>query len=125
MFAIRQVRITVAAAGCTPALRISEIRTVGADTSWLSPLYQRASAAFHFTWVPDAEAVRDAVELVERALAPFEARPHWGKVFAAAPGRLYPRWDDFRVLAPPPPTRGASSATRGWTASSADCDMTW
>jgi xylitol oxidase len=41
------------------------------------------------------------VASVEAALAPFAARPHWGKVFVLPPGRvarLYPRMDDFRKV---------------------------
>ncbi|MDH6115391.1 xylitol oxidase [Kitasatospora sp. MAP12-15] len=85
----------------TPALQISEIRTVAADALWLSPAYGRDSVAFHFTWLPDTVAVADAVEAIEEALAPFGARPHWGKVFRTAPEVIresYPRWDDFRRL---------------------------
>jgi xylitol oxidase len=82
-----------------PALRVCEIRTVDADAWWLSPFHHRASTAFHFTWTPDANAVQVAVELIERALAPLDARPHWGKVFATSPEPLYPRWNDFRALA--------------------------
>jgi alditol oxidase len=39
---------------------------------------------------------------LESALAPFEARPHWGKLFmleAASISRLYPRLPDFLQLA--------------------------
>jgi xylitol oxidase len=39
---------------------------------------------------------------IEAALAPLEARPHWGKLFAAEAAQiapLYPRFDDFRALA--------------------------
>ena len=81
------------------ALRVSEIRTVEADLWWLSPFHRRASTAFHFTWAPDADAVRVAVRLIERTLAPLGARPHWGKVFATSPEARYPRWNDFRALA--------------------------
>jgi xylitol oxidase len=40
--------------------------------------------------------------LLDAALAPFAARPHWGKVFetdAARFASLYPRLGDFRRLA--------------------------
>jgi xylitol oxidase len=76
-----------------PVLQVCEIRTVAADRLWLSPMYQRDTVAFHFTWIPDQAAV-------ERVLAPLEAaldgRPHWGKVFLRAP--RYPRADDFLAL---------------------------
>ncbi|GAA1986876.1 FAD-binding protein [Kitasatospora viridis] len=84
-----------------PALQISEIRTIAADALWLSPAYERDAVAFHFTWHPAPAAVADAVKAVEEALAPFAARPHWGKVFTTAPRAIrdsYPRWDDFRRL---------------------------
>jgi xylitol oxidase len=38
---------------------------------------------------------------LEKALAPFGARPHWGKVFtssAQAVREVYPRYDDFMAL---------------------------
>ncbi|TXS04694.1 FAD-binding protein [Streptomyces sp. col6] len=84
-----------------PVLQISEIRTVAADDLWLSPAHGRASVAFHFTWVPDAAAVAPVVAGIEEALAPFGARPHWGKVFSTAPEvlrTLYPRYADFEAL---------------------------
>lgn len=85
----------------SPALQIGEIRTVAADALWLSPAYERDCVAFHFTWHSDAVAVAEAVRTVEEALSPFDARPHWGKVFTTAPEVIresYPRWDDFRRL---------------------------
>ncbi|MFD5072872.1 D-arabinono-1,4-lactone oxidase [Streptomyces sp. NPDC058369] len=84
-----------------PVLQISEIRTVAADDLWLSPAHGRDSVAFHFTWVPDAAAVAPVVAGIEEALAPFGARPHWGKVFSTAPEvlrTLYPRYADFEAL---------------------------
>ena len=39
---------------------------------------------------------------IEGALAPFDARPHWGKWFTLGRDEiaaLYPRLDDFRALA--------------------------
>ena len=62
-------------------LRICEIRTIAGDELWLSPAYRQDSVAFHFTWLPDTAAVLPVVTLVERQLAPFGPRPHWGKVF--------------------------------------------
>jgi len=84
-----------------PVLRICEIRTIAADDLWLSPCYQQDSVAFHFTWLPDAAAVLPVVTRIEQCLAPFGARPHWGKVFATPPPELrarYPRLPDFLTL---------------------------
>jgi alditol oxidase len=84
-----------------PVLQVCEIRTIAADRLWMSPQYDQDSVALHFTWVPDAGAVRRALVDVEAALAPLHARPHWGKVFladAAAIGALYERLGDFEAL---------------------------
>jgi xylitol oxidase len=81
----------------TAVLRIAEIRTVAADELWLSPSYRRATVGFHFTWVADEAAVRPVVEAIERELAPFEPRPHWGKVFSQA--AHYERLPDFARVA--------------------------
>lgn len=84
-----------------PALLVSEIRSVAADDAWLSAASGRDSIALHFTWVPDRGAVDPAMAAVEDALAPFEARPHWGKVFGIEPDAvraLYPRLGDAERL---------------------------
>ncbi|GAA2379948.1 alditol oxidase [Nonomuraea africana] len=79
-----------------PVLQISEIRTVAADDLWLSPAYGQDVAGFHFTWIKDVSRVLPVIETVTRALEPYEARPHWGKLFTAvAP---YARMADFREL---------------------------
>jgi xylitol oxidase len=85
-----------------PALQISEIRTVAADTLWLSPAYQRDVMALHFTWHSAEATVMPAVAAVERALAPFSPVPHWGKVFSLPPAAVragYPRAAEFLALA--------------------------
>ncbi|WP_407543187.1 FAD-binding protein (plasmid) [Deinococcus radiomollis] len=84
-----------------PLLYVSEVRTVAADPFWLSPAYGRDSVAVHFTWRPDEPAVRSILHEVEAVLAPFGARPHWGKVFETTPEQLevlVPRLSDFRQL---------------------------
>ncbi|WP_335988855.1 FAD-binding protein [Glycomyces sp. MUSA5-2] len=83
-----------------PALLVSEIRTLAADGLWLSGAYKRDTAAVHFTWKPHMDAVRTALTAVEHALAPYDPRPHWGKL-AADPDRLarFPRGRAFRELA--------------------------
>ncbi|WP_312888356.1 FAD-binding protein [Nonomuraea rhodomycinica] len=68
-----------------PALQISEVRTVAGDELWLSPFHGRDSVAVHFTWVKDWDAVLPALRLVEETLAPFDPRPHWGKLFTRWP----------------------------------------
>jgi xylitol oxidase len=80
-------------------LHVSEIRTVAADDLWLSPSYGRDSVAIHFTWHPDFAAVAPVLSMVEERLAPFGARPHWGKVFTTDPTTLYPCLADFADLA--------------------------
>lgn len=86
----------------TPLLLVGEIRTVAADQLWLSPNYGRDGIGLHFTWRQDQPAVQAVLSLLEAELAPFAARPHWGKLFnsqAAAIRPLYPRMDDFIALA--------------------------
>ena len=83
-------------------LLVSEIRTQAADDLWLSMNHQRDSLAFHFTWQPDWEAVRQVLPVIEAALSPFGVRPHWGKLFTMAPAEVisrYWRFNDFRALA--------------------------
>ncbi|WP_405784986.1 MULTISPECIES: FAD-binding protein [unclassified Streptomyces] len=85
-----------------PVLQICEVRTVAADRLWLSPAYGRDTVGLHFTWVKDPVSVTPVLARVEAALAPFEPRPHWGKLFTTDPGRVrdaYPRMADFRALA--------------------------
>jgi alditol oxidase len=82
-----------------PLLYVSEIRTVAGDDLWLSPAYGGDRVAIHFTWRPLPE-VLGVLPVIEERLAPFGARPHWGKLFHGGDvaGR-YPRVRDFRDLA--------------------------
>jgi alditol oxidase len=82
----------------TPLLLTSEIRAVAADSLWLSPFHERDSVCIHFTWKPLGAEVHAALQRVEAALAPFEPRPHWGKVFIRSPEPWYPRLPEFRAL---------------------------
>jgi len=84
-----------------PVLQIAELRTVASDRLWMSPSYRRDVMGIHFTWIHDMDAVLPVVGLVERALASFDAAPHWGKlstVPAEVVRALYPRLGDFREL---------------------------
>ena len=67
----------------------------------MSPEYGQATLGLHFTWRRRPDEVRRAVSALEHALAPFGARPHWGKLFttsAADIAPLYPRMRDFLSL---------------------------
>ena len=91
-----------------PHLMISELRTIEADELWMSPAYRQPSLAIHFTWQQEPEAVGRLMPVIERELAPFGVRPHWGKLFTLAGADLkkrYERWDDFeRLVAKHDPT---------------------
>jgi alditol oxidase len=93
-----------------PVLQVSEIRTITADRLWMSPQYGRDTVGIHFTWMREPEAVGRVLVELEAALAPFEARPHWGKVFladAAVIAPLYERLPDFTRLVDRLDPRGA------------------
>lgn len=84
-----------------PHLFISELRTIAADDLWMSMAYRRDSMAIHFTWKPEWEAVKGLLPLIEAKLAPFEARPHWAKLFTMEPARLralYPKMSEFQAM---------------------------
>lgn len=86
----------------SPHLLISEIRTIAEDDLWMSTAYRRPSVAIHFTWKQDWPAVRNVLPVIERELAPFAPRPHWGKLFTMDPAQLrsrYEKLDDFLKLA--------------------------
>src|SRR2546423_324889 len=98
------------AEGMRPILLVSEIRRVAADRLWMSMNYEEDCIAIHFTWKREPEAVQGMVVRVEKALAPFEARPHWGKGLhadAAAIASLYERHADFVRLIERLDPRGA------------------
>ncbi|HTU93623.1 MAG TPA: FAD-binding protein [Gemmataceae bacterium] len=85
----------------SPHLMISELRTIDSDQLWMSTCYKQASLAIHFTWKQDWDSVRKVLPRIERELAPFKARPHWGKLFTMDPGELHKRYDrllDFKRL---------------------------
>ncbi len=84
-----------------PHLFITELRTIAADELWMSTAYQRPSMGIHFTWKPEWPAVKNVLPLIEEKLAPFGARPHWGKLFTMPGSRiqsLYPELARYREL---------------------------
>jgi xylitol oxidase len=85
----------------TPHLFITELRTIAADDMWMSTAYKRASLAIHFTWKPEWPEVSQVLPLIEKQLAPFAPRPHWGKLFTVAPTQLqsrYARLAEFEAM---------------------------
>jgi alditol oxidase len=79
-----------------PVLQIAEVRTIAADTLWMSPAYGTDIVGFHFTWIADYAAVLPVLTKIEERVQPYDAKPHWGKLFTAAP--RYERQDDFQRL---------------------------
>ena len=93
-----------------PLLHVSEIRSVAADRLWMSMNYGEDTVGLHFTWKLQPDEVGDCAVRLEAALAPFEARPHWGKLFHANAEEispLYPRLPDFVRLMERLDPRGA------------------
>ncbi|MCX6218988.1 D-arabinono-1,4-lactone oxidase [Spirosoma sp.] len=77
----------------SPHLMISELRTIDADNLWMSPCYKQPSLAIHFTWKQDWASVKKVLPMIEKELAPFHARPHWGKLFTMTPVQLQSRYE--------------------------------
>jgi xylitol oxidase len=85
----------------SPHLFISEIRTINADDLWMSPCYKQSCVALHTTWKQETDIVMKLIPLVEEKLAPFNARPHWAKLFTISPQVLqsrYSKLSDFKQL---------------------------
>jgi alditol oxidase len=85
----------------TPHLFISEIRAIQQDNLWMSPCYKKTCVALHTTWKQEVDTVMNLLPLVEAQLAPFNARPHWAKLFTMAPSVLQSgieKLGDFKEL---------------------------
>ena len=57
--------------------------------------------AIHFTWKPEWPAVKNVLPMIEAKLAPFDARPHWGKLFTMTASQikpLYPEMSKYQGL---------------------------
>lgn len=84
-----------------PHLIVTELRSAAADELWLSPAYQRDVVIIHFTWHNHPVEVAALVPRIEAALAPFAARPHWGKLHTFDAERIaavHPRIGDARAV---------------------------
>ena len=82
-------------------LWISEVRTVAADKLWMSPAYEQATVGLHFSWRKNWTAAKQFLPTLEATLEPYNARPHWGKLFSLSPAlvqSLFPRMADFQAL---------------------------
>ena len=76
----------------------------------MSTAYGTDTVCIHFSFRLEPEAVDGLLPIIEATLAPFNARPHWGKLFFATAGELEPRYErmsDFRRLAERLDRRGA------------------
>lgn len=85
----------------SPHLMITEVRAIAADKYAMSPFYNKTCVAFHFTWKQETEEVQRVLPFIEEALAPFNPRPHWGKVFTMKPAVLQARIEklsEFKTL---------------------------
>lgn len=85
-----------------PFLLISEMRTVAADTLWLSPGSRGPYVGVHFTFRRDAAGVGSVLPAIEADLGALGAVPHWGKVTTMSPSTIRsrtPRLAEFRDLA--------------------------
>jgi xylitol oxidase len=71
---------------------------MAADSLWLSGAYETDAVGIHFTWRLEPEPVLALLPLIEQTLEPFDARPHWGKLFHAVRRELYPKLPDFVEL---------------------------
>ena len=81
-----------------PHLMITELRTIDGDDLWMSMAYKQPSLAIHFTWKQDWASVRKVLPMIEKELAPFNARPHWGKLFTLAPAQLQARYEKMAAF---------------------------
>jgi xylitol oxidase len=87
MLAVEELRDLI-----TPHLFISELRTVDRDELWMSPCFERPAMTIHFTWKFDSAAVLNVLPKIEEKLAPFQARPHWAKLFTMSSSQIGPRY---------------------------------
>lgn len=84
-----------------PHLHTAELRTMAGDTAWLSPSQGKDVLCIAFTWRKHPQEVAALLPHIEAALAPFDQRPHWGKMSSLdgdAIESLYPALPRFRAL---------------------------
>lgn len=86
-----------------PVAYMMLIRTVKSDDLWLSEVFndqgEKNYIIIHFTLIPNVTAVAEVLLEIEKALMPFQARPHWGKFFKMPSAQFlpsFPKLKDFR-----------------------------
>ncbi len=75
-----------------PHLLITEIRAIAADELWMSPCYKQPSVTIHFTLKPGWPAMSKLLPIIERELAPFHPKSHWGKLFTMPAQQLHAKY---------------------------------
>ncbi len=78
-----------------PHIMISEIRAIAADTFWMSPCYHQDCITIHTTWKQKQKEVLALLPKIEAKLAPFNVKPHWGKLFTIEPRILHGRYEKY------------------------------
>ena len=85
----------------SPALFVTEIRSIAADQLWMSPAYNKDVVSIHFTWKPEPDQVMPLIPKIEKVLEPFSPIPHMGKISRLTSDHLASRIEkfaDFRDL---------------------------
>lgn len=83
-----------------PVLHVSEFRTLAGDDLWLSGGEGGPRLGIHFTWQKRPAEVARVLPEIEAALAPFQPRAHWGKLYGEGfdQATAYRRVPDFTAL---------------------------
>jgi len=63
-------------------IQVTELRPVRGDDVPMSPMNGRDSVGIHFTWVHKLAETKVALASMEKVLSKYNAKPHFGKVFA-------------------------------------------
>lgn len=81
-----------------PHLFITEIRTIAADDYWMSPCYKQDCVTIHFTLKQEIPEVMQLLPQIEKALVPYNAKPHWGKLFTISHAQLNSSYEKRRAF---------------------------